>query len=35
MRRFIAELCDWVQRKMLKERDTERHDLRLLRVATL
>ena len=32
---FIAELCDWVQRKILGERDTERHDLRLPRVATL
>src|SRR5262245_50956828 len=27
--RFIAEICDWVQRKMFEERDTERHDLRL------
>jgi hypothetical protein len=33
--RFIAEICDWVQGKMLEERDTERHDLRLPRVATL
>ena len=33
--RFIAEIGDWVQRKILEERDTERRDRRLLRVATL
>jgi hypothetical protein len=32
---FIAKLCDEVQRKRLGERDTERHDTRLLWVATL
>jgi transposase len=32
---FIAELCDWVQRKMLGERGTERCDPRLPWGATL
>jgi len=33
--RFILEIGDRVQRKMLKERDTKRYDLRLPRGATL
>jgi hypothetical protein len=32
---FIAEVGDWVQRKMFEERDTEHHDLRLPQVVTL
>jgi len=32
---FIAEVGNWVQRKMLGERDTKRHALRRPRDATL
>jgi hypothetical protein len=33
--RFIADIGDWVQRKMLEERDIKCHDLSLPQVATL